>query len=201
MYSAPIFRQTDEARLTALVAERGFAVIAVAHEGRPLVAQAPVLLAGRRLRFHLARGNPVVAALTAGAPAVVVVQGPDAYVSPDWYGIDDQVPTWNYLAVEMEGRAQVLDEAGAAQLLDDLSAHFESRLTPKPPWTRRKISPGRFEAMQRAIVSFELAVERLEGVWKLSQNKPAGVTARAAEAMAERPEDGSRAIAALMAKL
>ncbi len=201
MYSAPIFRQTDEAQLTALVAERGFAMIVVAPEGRPLIAQAPVLLDGRRLRFHLARGNPVAAALAEGATAVIVVQGPDAYVSPDWYEIDDQVPTWNYLTVEMAGVARVLDEAGAMRLLDDLSAHFENRLTPKPPWTRRKMTPGRFEAMLRAIVSFELTVERLEGIWKLSQNKPAGIAAHASEAMAERPEDGSRAIAALMAKL
>lgn len=201
MYTMPLYRQADEARLTALVAERGFATIVVAHAGRPLIALAPVLLDGRRLRFHLARGNPVVAALTAGATAVIMVQGPDAYVSPDWYEIDDQVPTWNYLAVEMEGVARVLDDAGATRLLDDLSAHFENRLTPKPPWTRRKMSPGRFEAMLRAIVSFELTVERLEGVWKLSQNKPAGVAARAAQAMAERPEDGSKAIAALMARL
>lgn len=200
MNAAPIFRQTDAAVLAALVAERGFATIAVAHEGRPLIAQAPVLLDGRRLRFHLARGNPVVAALAAGAAAVVLVPGPDAYVSPDWYGLPDQVPTWNYLAVEIEGPVAVLDDAATAALLDDLSAHFEARLAPKAPWTRHKMTPGRFEAMVRAIVGFEMTAERIEGVWKLSQNKPAEALASAATAMARRPDAASREIAALMKK-
>lgn len=120
---------------------------------------------------------------------LAVVTGPEAYVSPDWYGLDDQVPTWNYLSVEMEGPATVLDQAGAAALLDDLSARFEGELAPKPVWTRGKMSPGRFEALLGGIVAFEAAVERLEGVWKLGQNKPAPArtaVASALEALGER---------------
>ncbi len=201
MHASPLFRLADEAALAALVATRGFAMIAVAGGGRPLIAQAPVVLDGRRLRFHLARGNPVTKALLDGAAAVAVIPGADAYISPDWYGIDDQVPTWNYQSVEVEGPVAALDEAGLIGLLDDLSAHFEGPLAPKPPWTRAKMTPGRFEAMLAAIVGFEMTAERLEGVSKLSQNKPPAAIAQAAAALAERTEPGAAEIAGLMAAL
>lgn len=202
MHPARPFRQTDEALLAALVAERGFALIVGVADGRPVVAHAPVLLDGRRLRFHLSRNNGLTAALAAGGGgALAVITGPDAYISPDWYGLEDQVPTWNYLSVEMEGPCARLDDAGAARLLDDLSARFEAPLAPRPPWTRHKMTPGRFEALLGGISAFEMTVERLEGTWKLGQNKPAGAITGVAEALEARPDEGSRAIAALMRQL
>jgi transcriptional regulator len=199
MHPARLFHQTDPASLSALVADRGLAMIIAAVDGRPRVAHAPVLLDGDRLRFHLSRGNALGAALAAGdASALAVVTGPDAYVSPDWYGLDDQVPTWNYLSVEMEGRVTPLDEAGATALLDDLSDRFEATLAPKPAWTRHKMTPGRFEALLSGIVAFEMTVERLEGTWKLSQNKPAEVVARVASALERRPDPAARDIARRM---
>lgn len=202
MHPSRLFLQDDPALLAALVAQRGFALLVGVADGRPIVAQAPVLLGGRRLRFHLARGNALSAGLQAtGARALAVVAGPDAYVSPDWYGLDDQVPTWNYLSVEMEGPVTPVDAAAAATLLDDLSAHFEAPLAPKPVWTRHKMSPGRFDALLAGIVAFEMQVERFEGVWKLGQNKSAEVMANAASALEARPDQGSRDIAALMRQL
>lgn len=199
MHPAHPFRQTDDAALARLVSDRGFALILGLADGRPAVAHAPVLLDGRRLRFHLSRNNALTAALgEAGATALAVITGPDAYVSPDWYGLDDQVPTWNYLSVEMAGPVTVLDQDGAAALLDDLSVHFEAPLAPKPVWTRHKMTPGRFETLLGGIVAFEMAVERFEGTWKLGQNKPAEAVAAVARALADRPDQGSRDIAALM---
>lgn len=202
MHPARLFHQDDPAILAALVARRGFALLVGVADGRPLVAQAPVLLEDRRLRFHLSRGNALSAGLQApGARALAVVAGPDAYVSPDWYGLDDQVPTWNYLSVEMEGPVTAVDDAAATTLLDDLSAHFEATLAPKPVWTRHKMSPGRFDALLGMIVAFEMTVERFEGVWKVGQNKPPEVIAAAASALEARPDQGSRDIAALMRQL
>ena len=202
MHPSRLFHQDDQAALAALVARRGFALLVGVTGGRPLIAQAPVLLEGRRLRFHLSRGNALSARLQAPrARALAVVTGPDAYVSPDWYGLDDQVPTWNYLSVEMEGPVTAVDDVAAATLLDDLSAHFEAALAPKPLWTRHKMTPGRFEAMLGMIVAFEMAVDRFEGVWKLGQNKPPEAIANAASALEDRPDQGSRDIAALMRQL
>jgi transcriptional regulator len=104
---------------------------------------------------------------------VALAAGPDAYVSPDWYGSEDQVPTWNYVSVEAEGLIAPLSDAEFVALLDDLSAQEEARLLPKKPWTRDKMSPGRFEAIRRGIIGCRLSVERLEGTWKLGQNKSA----------------------------
>lgn len=198
MHPAKAFRETDETRLAGFVSERAFALILGAQGDRPLAAHAPVLLEGRRLRFHLSRANPLCAALAATGRALAVVTGPDAYLSPDWYGAPDQVPTWNYVSAELEGPVAVLDEAGAAAQLDDLAACLEARLAPKPPWTRAKMSPGRFEAVARGITAFEMTVERFEGTFKLSQNKPPEVMERTAAALAALGDPGSRAIAALM---
>lgn len=173
MHPAAAFRETDETALRGLVAERGFGLVVGAAEGRPVAAHAAVLLEGRTLRFHLSRANALTPVLEAGGTALTVVSGADAYVSPDWYGQEDQVPTWNYLSVEMEGPVTPLGDAAAATLLDDLSAHFEGKLAPKTPWTRDKMSDGRFEALLRGIRAFEMRVDRFEGTTKLSQNKPA----------------------------
>lgn len=199
MHPARLFHQTDPAELAALVDRRGLALVIGVVAARPVVAPAPVLLRDGRLRFHLARANPLTETLMAdGAHALAVVNGPDAYVSPDWYGLPDQVPTWNYLTAELEGPVAPLDDAGATLLLDDLSVRFEQALAPKPAWTRHKMTPGRFETLLRGIVAFEMAVERFEGVWKLSQNKPAAAIAGAAAALSDQPDPAAREIARRM---
>lgn len=130
--------------------------------------------------------------------ALVVVTGPDAYVSPDWYGQPDQVPTWNYLSAELEGAVRALDLSDSAVLLDDLSVTFEARLAPKPPWTRGKMDPARFEALLRGIRSFEMTVDRFEGTAKLSQNKSAQAVAGVAEALAALGDANAQAVSRLM---
>lgn len=197
MYPAGAFHQTDGGRLAALVGRRGLAVI-IAAGAPPRVAHAPVLVSDDRVRFHLSRANRLCAAFEENPLALAVVTGPDAYVSPDWYAAADQVPTWNYVSAEMEGPVRRLDRRETERLLDDLAGHFESGLAPKPPWTRGKMTPARFETMLGAIVGFEIIVERFEGVTKLSQNKPDSERERVAAALAERPDEGSRTIAALM---
>ncbi|MDB5457510.1 MAG: FMN-binding negative transcriptional regulator [Caulobacter sp.] len=189
MHPASAFRVEDVDPLTAALAAQPFVTVAAAVDGAPMVAHAPVVVrrleAGLALDFHLSRGNRMAPALVAGFRAVTVSLGPDAYVSPDWYAAADQVPTWNYVSVEAEGPVTALDEAGLVALLDDLSAQEEARLPPKPPWTRGKMSPGRFESMLRGIIGARLTIERLEGTFKLGQNKPeadrAGVIAALGE--------------------
>lgn len=160
------FAWDDRDAMLAFVDDIAFATIAA--EG-PVVVHAPVLVAGPgRLRFHLSRGNR---AKLDGRRTIVSVLGPDAYISPDWYGAGDPVPTWNYVAVEAEGPVRRLDEAETIALLDALSAAHEARLAPKPVWTRDKMMPGRFETMLKAIIGYELEIEALRGTRKLGQNK------------------------------
>ncbi|WP_372784321.1 FMN-binding negative transcriptional regulator [Phenylobacterium sp.] len=191
MHPSPSFRETGETVLLAHLARYPFVTLAAAPKGHLLVAHAPVVArgvkAGLALDFHLSRGNALATAIAEGFRAVAVSLAADAYVSPDWYEGADQVPTWNYVSVEAEGPVAALDDAGLVTLLDDLSAQEELRLAPKRPWTRAKMSPGRFETMTRAIVGARMTVERLEGITKLSQNKNEADRAGVVAALGDHP--------------
>jgi len=176
MHPAPLFREADPATLIARIRAHPLGLVCVSGETTPLAAHTPVLAAmdagAPLLRFHLSAHNPVTHRLEAGAAALIVFTGPDAYISPDWYGpVPNQVPTWNYLSAEAEGVAQPTGPEGATAFLDDLSAWFEAHLLPKPPWTRTKMDPASFDLMLRGIRAFELRPVRFEGITKLSQNK------------------------------
>jgi transcriptional regulator len=200
LHPSATFLETDRAELERRVAKHGFAIVFAAADGAPFAAHAPVLLSGPTLRFHLSAVNPLTKAIAGGARTLVVVSGEDAYISPDWYGLEDQVPTWNYASVEIEGPARVLAREGAVQLLDDLSARYEEGLAPKPPWTRAKMGAARFETLLRGIVAFEMDVERLEGISKFGQNKPDEAIARVAEALRAQNDERARRIADRMFK-
>ena len=199
MHPAQPFRVEDRDVLLALLAAHPFVTIAAAVRGRPFVAQAPVVIrelggiagAGEvALDFHLSRGNVLAPHIVQGFRAVALATGPDAYISPDWYGSEDQVPTWNYLSVEAEGSVAVLNDDELVTLLDDLSAQEEARLLPKPPWTRAKMNPAKFEALTRGIIGARLVVDRLEGTFKLSQNKSEADRAGVIAALGEHPIAG-----------
>lgn len=201
MHPSPRFRETDPDTLLARIAAHPLGLVAVNGETAPLTVHTPVLARqdkeGVVLRFHLSAANAVTARLIAGAPALIVFTGPDAYISPDWYGaVPDQVPTWNYLSVEAEGAARETGREGAAAFLDELSAVFETALLPKPPWTRGKMKPAAFEAMLGGIRAFEMRPRRFEGITKLGQNKDAAMRAGVVAALEGLP--GGAGIAGAM---
>jgi len=191
MHPSSLFHESDEAVLLAHLGQYPLATLVAAPQGRLLVAQAPVVVRrlgeGLALDFHLSRGNDLTAFIAEGFQAVAVSLAAEAYISPDWYEDADQVPTWNYISVEAEGPVRALDEDGLVALLDGLSAQEEAKLAPKPPWTRHKMSAGRFEGMTRAILGARMTVERLEGTTKLSQNKNAADRAGVAAALGDHP--------------
>jgi len=180
MHPIPAFAWKDRAAMLAFIGEIGFCTICV--DG-PMLVHTPVVAdAPDRIRFHVARANRAAPALD-GKRALLSCLGPDAYISPDWYGTEDQVPTWNYVVVEAEGMLRRMDEAELARFLDDLGAEHERRLAPKPAWTRDKMRPGRFEAMLEGITGFEMRVEEMRGTRKLGQNKSAAEAGNAAAAL------------------
>ena len=135
------------------------------------------------------------AALAAEAEALVVVNGPHAYISPDWYGLEGRVPTWNYVAVELNGRVTTLADDALIRMLDAMSDMHEARLAPKPAWTRDHMDPGTFDGLLKAITGFALDISEWRGTAKLDQNKPPEVRSRIAAALHDR---GEQAMAAVM---
>jgi transcriptional regulator len=177
------FHIGDREAMAALVRDQGFGLLVAQTKEGLRAVHVPVLLGGDRLRFHVARGNLIHPALVGGCDALFVATGAHGYVSPDWYGLDDRVPTWNYLAVELEGEVRPLDRDALIRFLDEVSDHHEARLAPKPAWRRSKMSEGRFEGLVKSITGFEMRIRAWRGTAKLDQDKPAEIRARLADTL------------------
>lgn len=186
MHPNQFYRKSGDAQNIAFARDRGFGVLALNHDDGPLISHIPFALnaEGTVADLHLIRSNPILRVLDTPQKAVIAVTGADGYVSPDWYEVPDQVPTWNYVAVHLRGTLERLPQAQMHAMLDMQSAHFEDMLAPKPPWLTAKMTPAVLEKMMRQIVPCRLTVTAINGTWKLNQNKPDDVRLRAAEKMA-----------------
>ncbi len=164
------------------VASHGFAHVFAMTPAGPRVAHAPVLVADGEVCFHLANANAVARHLD-GQRALLSIGGPGHYISPNWYGGDPSlpVPTWNYLAVEIEGPVAALDHAGLHALLDLSAKTFEPRVGEN--WTMAKLAPARRDAMMRAITGFVLHPDAIRSACKASQNRSDVEAARVAAAL------------------
>ncbi|WP_372833357.1 FMN-binding negative transcriptional regulator [Puniceibacterium confluentis] len=188
MHPNPIFHSADHAKDIAYARHRGFGVLAVSTAAVPLLSHIPFLLAedGSHADLHLVRSNPI-ARLNGPRQAVIAVNGPDGYISPDWYEVPDQVPTWNYVAIHLTGTLAPLPESGMRAMLDRQSEAYEARLAPKPVWQTEKMTPDVLDRMMRMILPFRLHVSNIDATWKLSQNKADAVRLAAAEAVRQAP--------------
>ena len=128
------------------------------------------------LRAHVARANPVWYEARADVEALVVFQGPQAYVSPNWYPSKADhgkvVPTWNYVMVQARGTLRAIDDAAWVHaLVSRLTTHHEA--TQPKPWAVTDAPPDYIATMTRAIVGIEITLSALTGKWKVSQNRSA----------------------------
>ncbi|MFN3469022.1 MAG: FMN-binding negative transcriptional regulator [Novosphingobium sp.] len=198
MHPNPAFRLDERDLFEALIAEIGFGMIFAATPDGPRVAHVPLHSTGDgAVQFHLSRGNALARHLD-GTTALAVVNGPDGYVSPRWYADPAQVPTWNYVALEMEGRVRRMDQDGLHGLLETVSATREARLADGEAWTMDKMPAETLRRMMAGIIGFELEVLAWRPTFKLSQNKSAQDRARIAAGL---EAEGSPAIAELMRRL
>ena len=200
MHPNPAFRSTPLQDNLAFARARGFGILSVNGAEGPLAAHVPFMISedASFAELHLARSNPIARACTAGLPALIAISGPDAYISPDWYGSNDQVPTWNYIAVHLRGVLSSLPEDHLHPHVDALSAEHENRLLPKTPWKSDKMSEGVMPRMMRMILPFRFDIASVDGTWKLNQTKTPEVRASAADHLEQQADMGSQAIAALM---
>ena len=199
MHPNPVFHTKEAVQNLAFATQRAFGVLAMNGTDGPLLSHVPFLVDGQAVWLHLLRSNPIARALKTPMSARIAVSGPDSYVSPDWYGVPDQVPTWNYVAVHLIGSLELRPAEELRDVLDRQSAHFEDQLRPKTPWTTSKMTPDVMDKMMRAIVPCRLTLEDVQGTWKLNQNKPDDVRLRAADAVqTDGMGTGLRDLAALM---
>lgn len=179
MYVPPAFRQTDLPVLHREIGNCRLATLVSHGENGLQASHLPLLLRPEEGRYgtlygHLARANPHWQVLAEGTEALVMFNGPDAYVSPSWYPAKAEhgkvVPTWNYIAVHAYGRAEVFDDAERLRSL--LAGLTERHEGPRPqPWAVDDAPQDYIAGMLRAVVGFALPIERLEGKWKLGQNR------------------------------
>lgn len=203
MYTPAAYRSDNRQAAFDFVAQYGFATL-IADGGRGVaVAHLPMIADPERnvLRGHLARANPYCEQLD-GAKHLAVFVGANAYVSPDWYGDAEQVPTWNYSAVHIEGASSIIREQDQIDaLLEELSDHHERKrhdLQDRKIWKLAKLPEGRLKRMRAAIVAFEIRIEKIEYKAKLSQNKSASDVTVVIDKLSQ-GDDNQRAVAAAMA--
>ena len=155
------------------------------------------------LEGHLARANPHHRHAPTTDEALVIFTGPDAYVTPSWYASKAEhgkvVPTWNYVAVHAYGTLRWNEEAEYLRRhLDQLTDRHEAGR--EQPWTTADAPPEYIAQLQRAIVGVELEITRLEGKWKMSQNRPAADIDGVVRGLGASPEPHERAVAAIVAE-
>ncbi|MBB4822334.1 transcriptional regulator [Pseudomonas alcaligenes] len=207
MYLPASFRQEDLAELHLQMRQSRLATLVCQGADGLVASHLPLLLeAGEgeygTLYGHFAKANPQWRALADGAEALVVFNGPDAYVSPAWYAAKAEhgkvVPTWNYIAVHAYGQAEVFDDAERLlQLVGRLSDQHEAD---RPqPWALSDAPRDYIDAMLRAIVGFALPIRRIEGKWKLGQNRSQADQAGVREGLAGSADGRDRELAQRMA--
>ena len=201
MHPNSTFRSVTESANLAFARKRGFGILAVNGDFGPIVSHVPFVISedGRNLNAHLVRSNPMLKAIDQQQPAVMAISGPDGYISPDFYGVDDQVPTWNYVAVHLRGQLRALAAEELRPHLDELAGRFEALLAPKPIWKADKMTPAILAKMMKFIVPVQMVISSVNGTWKLSQNKSDAARISAADhAENEIIGQDTRTLAALM---
>ncbi|WP_029058985.1 FMN-binding negative transcriptional regulator [Stappia stellulata] len=205
MYASGASRVTDRAMLIEAMREVRLAAVFTG-EGGLACTQVPMVVDEQadgavRLRGHVARANPHWRVIGNGIPALVLFQGPHAYVSPGWYETKREtgkaVPTWAYIAVEARGQLSTIDDPAAlTAMLDALTDQNEADQA--EPWAMTDPPADYIERMLRGIVGIEMRVEALDGVWKLNQAKSAADRAGTVRGLSGASREAARALARLI---
>ena len=174
MYIPKAFREDDLNTLHKFMREYSFATLITQHEGVPFATHLPLILDAQRglngiLLAHMARANPQWHDFASEQEVLVIFQGPHAYVSPSWYEVELSVPTWNYAVVHAYGIPRLLEDNEELYkllkiLIETHEAQFES------PWPFQ-LPDDYLQKMMHGIVGFEIEITRLEGKFKMSQNR------------------------------
>ena len=201
VYLPPAFTEARPEVLVAHIERHDFGLL-VSHGAAGLVASHIPFLVERHdeelhLLGHLARPNPQVEDLSVSREVLAIFSGPHAYISPSWYADGPSVPTWNYVDVHAYGRLQLVeDDDCLGRLLRRLSDRHEAGNP--APWRMRDLPEAYLAGMLKGIIGLDITVTRLEGKFKLSQNRPAVDRPRVIAALERCSDDDALGVAALM---
>jgi transcriptional regulator len=200
MYVPAAFAETDLAVLQAFVEQHSFGLLVTTVAGAPFATHLPFLMdrgTGPQgtLLCHVARANPQWKE-AAGQTALAVFSGPHAYISPTWYAAENVVPTWNYAAVHVYGRIEVVEDADRLHDLVGAMVEEYERVLPKP-WSLGERTEY-LERMLAQIVGLRIEIDRVEGKWKLNQNHPIERREKVIRALREQGEENAVRVADLM---
>jgi transcriptional regulator len=174
MYIPKAFREDDISTLHKFMQSYSFATLITQHEGVPFATHLPFILDSKRgpnglLLAHMARANPQWHDFNGEQEVLTIFQGPHAYISPSWYEVELSVPTWNYAAVHAYGIPRIFEDSEELyQLLKILIETHEGQF--ENPWPFQ-LPDDYLQKMMRGIVGFEIEINRLEGKFKMSQNR------------------------------
>ena len=200
MYVPKLFAVEDVPRLQDFMEEFNFATLVTQRGGELTASHVPFILDRTvepygALRAHIAIRNPQLKDLQSGSQALVIFQGPHTYISPSWYVNPENVPTWNYTVVHAYGVPKVGNKAAMVALLKDLVAKHEGSF--ERPWDFD--SNARWvQKMLNEIVAFEIQIDKLQGKFKLNQNRAPEDRAGVIERLLASEDPAQRAVASLM---
>jgi transcriptional regulator len=201
MYIPSAFRVADTSKLVAFIQRHSFATL-ISHDGTaPFASHLPMLFhpeAGSHgtLLSHMARANPQWQHFASGGEVLAIFHRPHSYISPSWYQTELAVPTWNYATVHAYGVPTVIREhERVVSLLREMVSAYEARF--EKPWPGNLPDDYRDKQM-RGIVAFEIPVDRIEGKFKLGQNRPAADMQGVFEALSRSSDADARAVARMM---
>jgi transcriptional regulator len=201
MYMPELFREDDLSTLHALMRDYSFATLVTQHEGVPCATHLPLILEADggpygTLLGHVARANPQWRDFDASQQVLVIFQGPHTYVSPSWYEVELSVPTWNYAAVHAYGTPRLITDYDACYaLLDTLVRTHEAQFA--RPWLFQ-LPEDYVHKMMQGIVAFAIPITRLEGKFKLSQNRSLTDQQHVAATLQQSADPVSRDVGTLM---
>jgi transcriptional regulator len=201
MYTPSAFAVSDRDTLHDFIVAHSFATLVSSNGDVTDASHLPLLLdrdSGEdgQLIGHFAKANPHWKDLD-GQNVLAIFHGPHAYVSPTWYGEQNVVPTWNYVAVHAHGTLKIEHDRG--RLLDIVRQSVEVYEAAMPtPWQLDSAEPGFIDKLLDAIVGFTIDIKRIEGKWKLNQNHSSERQQRVIAGLRTRPDTGSQEVADLM---
>ncbi|MDP1644934.1 MAG: FMN-binding negative transcriptional regulator [Thiobacillus sp.] len=200
MYIPKHFKETNPARISALIKGHPLGMLVTAPEGVPFVSHLPFIFersAGSqgKLLGHMARANPQWQHFESGSEVLAVFQGPHAYVSPSWYS-SPGVPTWNYAVVHLRGNPRLIEgETELEALVEQLTHVHESHMP--SPW-KPNLTGERRSKLLNMIVGFEIEITHIQGKFKLSQNRPLEDQQHVVEKLSQSNNQTDTAVAKLM---